>query len=118
MNDLTSDVEINPLQTSDKGLEGARRTVQDPDRFLHHAKHLVMQNYNESHNPERTNPLFLDDIYIVWFVKTQTGWKSLLGSTELRYLLWHISYNERADEARIDVYKRINATRVKENEIT
>lgn len=107
---LAADVEINP--SPDMGEEPARNGP-DPDRYLQKAKELVRDNYNNSHDPSRTPPLEMDQIYITWFTKVFRGWKANLASSEVRNLSWVVSYNWSTDEYYIEIYRRINSAKVK-----
>jgi hypothetical protein len=91
----------------------ARPTVYpDPDRFLTMAKRLVADNYNAHQDEEETPPLTIDDLYIVWFSKVLNNWRAQVQSSLVRGLLWMVTYNGPKNEAYIEVYRKINNTKV------
>lgn len=110
--------EINPPPDEETILDESEpaRGVRDPDRYIVQAKRLAMENFNEYRDPSRDPELALDEIFIVFFVKTFNGWKAQVGTTEVKGILWVISYNERTDLARLDVYRSIGKTKVKVNQ--
>ncbi len=112
MSDLAAEAEINPPSPG-LGDEDAPRLGPDPDRYLNKAKELVRDNYNDSHDPSRTPPIELTQVYIVWFTKVFKGWKAILASSEVRNLMWQVSYNSGTDEYYIEIYRRINSAKVK-----
>jgi hypothetical protein len=89
-----------------------KRSDEYPDRFLTLAKELVVDNYNRHHDSGRTPPLTMGDVFIVWFVKTLENWKAVVGSSVLRGLLYEVSYNGEESEAYIEIFKKINSTKV------
>jgi pyruvate/2-oxoglutarate dehydrogenase complex dihydrolipoamide acyltransferase (E2) component len=89
------------------------RTAPDPDRFLTMAKELVVTNYNDSRPLRTSAELTVQGVYIVWFSKTLGNWKAIVASPVIRGLLWEVSYNGNRREAYIDVYKKLNNTRIK-----
>jgi hypothetical protein len=103
----TPDVKFTPPEPSDT----------DSDRALRIAKKLVSDNYNRHHDIERTSPLFPEDIYIIWYAKLLTNWKALLGTPEIRGLLWMVTYNGFKHDAQIEIYKRVNSVTVREENI-
>jgi hypothetical protein len=90
---------------------GSRQNL-DPDRFLRAAKRLVVDNYNRHYNPETDTELTVGDVYIVWFAKALGNWRAIVSSNVARGLLYDVSYNGHRAEATIDVFRRINVTKV------
>lgn len=89
-----------------------KRAEEYPDRFMLLAKQLVVDNYNRHHDSDRTPPLKMSDVFIVWFAKTLDNWKAVVGSSILRGLLYEVSYSGEESEAYIEIFKKINSTRV------
>lgn len=87
-------------------------TFPDPDRYLTQAKQYVMDNYNGHHGDMETPPLILGDLYIVSFVKTLSIWRAHVASSVVRGLMWIVTYNGVKSEAYIEVYRKINNTKV------
>lgn len=110
---LAAEADINPALSPGMGDGEGSRTSPDPDRYLNKAKELVRDNYNDSHDPSRTPPLELNQVFIVWFTKVFKGWKAILASSEVRNLMWQVSYNSTTDEYYIEIYRRINSAKVK-----
>lgn len=90
---------------------GSRQNL-DPDRFLRAAKRLVVDNYNRHYNPDTDTELTVGDVYIVWFAKALGNWRAIVSSNVARGLLYDVSYNGHRAEATIDVFRRINVTKV------
>lgn len=87
-----------------------------PDRYLTMAKRLVMENYNEHHNEEESPPLIIDDLYIIWFTKVLNNWRAQVASSVVRGLVWMVTYNGSKSEAYIEVFRKINNTKVQAKE--
>lgn len=84
----------------------------DSNRFTDRAKQLVVDNYNEHHNNSRTPPLTIDHVYIVAFTKILDYWKATVGSALVRGLIYEVTYNPVKKLTIVEVYKKINNTRV------
>jgi hypothetical protein len=87
-------------------------TFPDPDRFMVQAKQYVMDNYNRHHDDQDTPPLILGDLYIVSFVKTLNHWRAHVASSMVRGMMWIVTYNGSKAEAYIEVFRKINNTKV------
>ena len=90
----------------------APRQQVDPDQYLLQAKALVVQNYNEHRDPSRSPELSMDSVYIIWFAKTLGNWKAVIASSVARGLLWEASFNGQKNEAYLDVYRKLNHTKI------
>jgi hypothetical protein len=88
------------------------RKAIGPDRFQMMAKKVVVKNFNEHRNPERSPELTMDGVHIVWFTKVLGNWKAIVASPLTRGLLWEVSYNGVKDEIYLDIYKKLNNVRI------
>lgn len=79
----------------------------DPDRFLKLAKDTVVSNFNEHRNKDRSPPLTLAMVQIVWFAKTLENWKAIVSSSAAKNLLWEVSYSGAKNEIYLDVYGKL-----------
>lgn len=84
-----------------------QRPHGDSNRFLNKAMQVVVDNYNRSRDPQTTNELTLDGVYIVWFAKTLRNWKAIVASPVVFGLLWEVSCDGGKQEIYIDVYKKV-----------
>ena len=89
----------------------------DSDRWMMVAKTLVAANYNQHHDIEKTDPLEPEDFYIIWFTKVITNWKAILGTAEIRGLLWVVTFNGLKHDAFIEVYRKVNQAPVRKEQI-
>jgi hypothetical protein len=87
---------------------------RDPDRYLNHAKLLVVDNYNEHHDPDRGPELTMDDVYISMFSTSRGNWTAVVMSSLFRGLLWIVSYNAPKHEAHIGIYKKIKNVKTRD----
>lgn len=85
---------------------------RESDKFTNKAKQLVVDNYNAHHNESKTDPLTLDDVFIVSFSVIFGNWKAFVASNVARGLIYQVTYNDRRSEASIEIYKRINNVRI------
>lgn len=84
----------------------------ESDKFTRKAKQLVVDNYNAHHNKNETEPLTLDDVFIVSFSVIFGNWKAFVASNVARGLIYQVTYNDRRSESNIEIYKRINNVRI------
>jgi Family of unknown function (DUF6275) len=84
----------------------------DLDRFLITAKEVVIENFNDHRNPDRSPALTVDSVHIVWYVKVLGNWKAVIASPLARGLLWEVSFNGQKNEIYIDVYSKLNNTKI------
>ena len=62
---------------------------------INNAKRIVVDNYNEHHNSDRTPRLSMAVVYIVSFTEMFDSWKATVASTVVRGLIYEVSYNAR-----------------------
>ncbi len=84
----------------------------DPDRFLHTAKKVCVDNYNLHRDSSRSPELTTDGVFIVWFAKTLGNWKAIVSSPVARGLMWEVTFNGHRGEVYLDVYKKTNNVKV------
>ena len=87
----------------------------DPDSFPQLAKSLVVNNYNRHRDVSRSPKLTIENVHLVWFVKTGMNWKAIVSSPIIRGLMWEVTASSYKNEAYIEVYKRLNNVKVKLN---
>src|ERR1700749_3517 len=78
---------------------------------INNAKRIVVDNYNEHHNSDRTPRLSMAVVYIVSFTEMFDSWKATVASTVVRGLIYEVSYNATNGTTTLEVYKRINTER-------
>lgn len=89
-----------------------KKAPMDVDRFQKTAKQVVVQNFNEHRNPERSPALTTDSVHIVWFAKVLGNWKAIVASPLARGLLWEVSFNGEKNEIYLDVYSKLNNVKI------
>jgi hypothetical protein len=82
------------------------------DRVFTQAKQIVIDNYNFHRDETRSPALTLDGVYITQFAKTMNNWQATLTSPVARGLMWSVVCNTYKQEAYIEVYKKVNNTKV------
>lgn len=85
---------------------------RESDKFTNKAKRLVVDNYNAHHNRNKTEPLTLDDVFIVSFAVILGNWKAYVASNVARGLIYQVTYNDRRSEATVEIFKRVNNVRI------
>lgn len=88
------------------------RPLVNPDKYLMRAKEVVLENYNGHRDPAKSQPLTLDDVFIMQFSEVVRSWKAIVTSPVARGLLWEVSYNGFNRETYIDVYSKVNSSRI------
>lgn len=97
-----------PEPVVDKG--NSARTGSD--KFLDRARQVVVDNYNAYHNTNKTPPLTMELVYVVWFAKTLENWKAIVSSSVVKGMLYEVTYNGSRSEIYVDVYKKINNVKI------
>ncbi|SRR6266478_8310271 len=81
----------------------------DSVSFMNLGKKMVVDNFNTHRNPERSDPLTVEGVNVIWFVKALGVWKMIISSHLARGLLWEITYTPNAkNEIYLDVYNKLN----------
>ena len=84
----------------------------DSTTFLAAAMGAVIDNFNSHRKPDRSPELTIDGITMVWFSRVMTGHKVIFMSPLARGLLWEITYNRTRNEMYLDVYSKLNNTKI------
>lgn len=90
----------------------AKRRRPDPDRYIKLAKQLVVDNHNNHHDADQMPRLTVDMVHIVWYAKVLGNWKAIIASPVRKGLLYEVSFDGEKNEAYVDVYRKINNSRV------
>lgn len=82
-------------------------SMSGADKLQVKAKTLVLENYNSHRNVNKNEEVTLDDLIVVWFVKTLGNWKALVATNRRDGLYYEVTHNGVSDETYIDIYNKI-----------
>lgn len=94
-----------PVPTVSRPLYGDK-TFKNPDEFLMKAKRAV----EYSQYVEDAAPIFIQDLYIVWFAKTLGNWKALLSTDKVDGSYWEVTYDGNKKQTYVDHYLKSTNT--------
>jgi hypothetical protein len=89
------------------------RSNLDSSEFVEMAERLVVENFNSHRKPDRSPELSKDGVNMIWFTKGIIGYKAMFSSPLARGLIWEFTYNRPKQEMILDVYSKLNNTKVK-----
>lgn len=81
-------------------------TVEEP--YLDKAKRLVIEHNNLYKTTDNPDFLRLENVYVVWFVKTLQNWKALVSTTKPDGAYYELTYNGDRRETYVDHYVKVN----------
>lgn len=96
---------------------GNSKPNMNSSTFLDAAEAAVIENFNSHRKPDRSPELTIDGIQMVWFSKVMTGHTVIFMSPLARGLLWQITYNRSKHEMYLDVYSKLNNTKISMDQI-
>lgn len=70
------------------------------------ARETVQKYVNEHILFPESNPLTLDEVYVVWFAKTLQNWKALISTNIHDGRYYELTYNGDRCETYMDVYEK------------
>ncbi len=88
-----------------------RRDYSNPVRLQKEAREIAVRNYNTHRDPEITEHLRYDDVYITSTVRIGDNWKIEMESVTAKGLIWIVIFDSGQNEAFIEVYKKIGYLR-------
>lgn len=74
--------------------------------FMTYARQLVVDYFNEHVDVTDGKKLTLNDVYVVWFLKTLQNWKALVSTTVADGMYYEITHNGDKNETYLDAYKK------------
>lgn len=78
----------------------------------------VVLAYVESHlDVTDGTQITLDDVFVVWFSKTLQNWKALVSTTLPDGMYYEVTYNGDKGETYVDVYKKFDNVKVRDEVI-
>ena len=89
----------------------------DSSLFLALAEQIVVSNFNSHRKPDRSPELTADGVNMIWFAKGLTSFKAIFTSPLARGLLWEITYSRTKNELYLDVYGKLNNTKISMEEL-
>jgi hypothetical protein len=95
----------------------ASKPNMDSATFLSAAELAVIENFNSHRKPDRSPELTIDGIQMVSFARVLNGHTVIFMSPLARGLLWQITYNRSKHEMYLDVYNKLNNTKINMQEI-
>lgn len=75
----------------------------------------IVRNYVER-TLDKSDPPVEFDVYVVWFCKTLQNWKALVSTTLFDSTYYEVTFNGDANEAYLDVYRKVENLKVGANE--
>ena len=76
------------------------------EAMMTRAKQLVVEYFNAHVDATDGKKLTMEDVFIVWFIKTLQNWKALVSTTVSDGMYYEITHNGDKGETYLDAYKK------------
>jgi hypothetical protein len=87
--------------------------LPNDEDFQEKAKRLVRAHIE--HRLDKSDPVDIFDVYVVWFAKTLQNWKALISTTLPDGMYYEITHNGDKHETYLDAYKKFENVRISDH---